>query len=100
MPRPIRVAIVDDSTLMRRLLSEALASVPDLTVVGTAQDPFEAREMIKATNPDVLTLDVDMPRMDGLTFLEKIMTLRPMPVVMVSSLTQKGAEVALRALEM
>jgi two-component system chemotaxis response regulator CheB len=69
-------------------------------VVGVAQDPFVAREMIKTFNPDVLTLDIEMPRMDGLAFLEKIMTLRPMPVVMISSLTQKGADAALRALEM
>jgi len=97
---PIRVLIVDDSALVRQMLGQILASDPSITVVGAAPDPFVAREMIKALNPDVLTLDIEMPRMDGLAFLEKIMTLRPMPVVMVSSLTQKGAATALRALEM
>jgi two-component system chemotaxis response regulator CheB len=99
MPQ-IRVLIVDDSALVRKLLTQILASDPAITVVGAAPDPFVARDMIKSLNPDVLTLDIEMPRMDGLVFLEKIMTLRPMPVVMVSSLTQKGADTALRALEM
>jgi two-component system chemotaxis response regulator CheB len=94
-----RVLIVDDSALIRQVLTRVLESDPSITVVGAAPDPFVAREMIKALNPDVLTLDIEMPRMDGLAFLEKIMALRPMPVVMVSSLTQKGAETALRALE-
>ncbi|EWY39822.1 chemotaxis protein [Skermanella stibiiresistens SB22] len=100
MGKPIRVAIVDDSALMRRMLTEALAAEPGFEVVGHAADPFEAREMIKRANPDVLTLDVEMPRMDGLTFLEKIMTLRPMPVVMVSTLTREGADATVRALEL
>jgi two-component system chemotaxis response regulator CheB len=95
-----RVLIVDDSAFVRQVLSEMLASDPSITVVGAAPDPIVAREMIKALNPDVVTLDIEMPRMDGLAFLEKIMTLRPMPVVMISSLTQKGADTALRALEM
>ena len=100
MGKPIRVAIVDDSALMRRMLTEALAAEPGFEVVGHAADPYEAREMIKSANPDVLTLDVEMPRMDGLTFLEKIMTLRPMPVVMVSTLTREGADATVRALEL
>ncbi len=96
----IRVLIVDDSALVRQLLTEMLSSDPAIEVVGVAADPFAAREKIKRLDPDVLTLDIEMPKMDGLAFLEKIMTLRPMPVVMVSSLTQKGADVTLRALEM
>ncbi len=98
-PGPIRVLIVDDSALMRELLTAMLSSDPGIAVVGSAADPLAAREQIKLLNPDVLTLDVEMPRMDGIAFLEKIMTLRPMPVVMVSSLTQEGAEATLRALE-
>jgi two-component system chemotaxis response regulator CheB len=98
--KQIRVLIVDDSAFVRQVLSELLSSEPSIAVVGTAPDPIVAREMIKALNPDVVTLDIEMPRMDGLAFLEKIMTLRPMPVVMISSLTQKGADAALRALEM
>lgn len=96
----IRALIVDDSALMRDLLSTMLNADPEIEVVGTAGDPYQAREAIKKLNPDVITLDVEMPRMDGLSFLEKIMTLRPMPVVMVSSLTQRGAEVTIRALEL
>jgi len=96
----IRVLIVDDSALVRQMLTQILASDAGITVVGAAPDPLVARDMIKALNPDVLTLDIEMPRMDGLVFLEKIMTLRPMPVLMISSLTQKGADTALRALEM
>ncbi|QGU32526.1 protein-glutamate methylesterase/protein-glutamine glutaminase [Thermochromatium tepidum] len=96
----IRVLVVDDSALMRQLLTEILNSAPDIEVVGSAQDPYVARERIKALNPDVLTLDVEMPRMDGLTFLRNLMRLRPMPVVMVSSLTAQGAEVTLQALEL
>jgi two-component system chemotaxis response regulator CheB len=95
----IRVLVVDDSALVRQMLSQLLASDPAIAVVGAAPDPLVAREMIKSLNPDVVTLDIEMPRMDGLAFLEKIMTLRPMPVVMISSLTQKGADTALRALE-
>jgi two-component system, chemotaxis family, protein-glutamate methylesterase/glutaminase len=96
----IRVLIVDDSALVRKLLTQMLATAGDIDVVGTAADPFAARERIKQLNPDVITLDVEMPRMDGITFLENLMRLRPMPVVMVSSLTQQGAEVTLRALEL
>lgn len=97
---PIRVLIVDDSALMRQVLSEILSSAPGIEVVGTAPDPYAARERIKTLQPDVLTLDIEMPRMDGLSFLEKLMALRPMPVVVVSTLTQKGADTALRALEL
>lgn len=100
MPRKIRVVVVDDSTLMREMLKDILSREPDMEVAGTARDPFEARELIKASNPDVVTLDVEMPRMDGLSFLEKIMTLRPTPVVMVSSLTREGADATIRALEL
>lgn len=96
----IRVLIVDDSLLMRKMLSEILSSDPQLEVVEMAKDPYDAREKIKRTNPDVITLDVEMPRMHGIDFLEKIMTLRPMPVVMISSLTQEGADVTLRSLEL
>jgi len=98
--KPISVLIVDDSAFVRQVLTEMLSSDPGIVVVGAAPNPIVARDMIKALNPDVLTLDIEMPRMDGLAFLERIMTLRPMPVVMISSLTQKGAETALRALEM
>ncbi len=91
--------IVDNSAVMRQLLSSVLADDPEIEVVGTAADPHIARERIKALNPDVVTLDVEMPHMDGLTFLRKIMTLRPMPVVMISTLTQRGAETTLEALE-
>ena len=96
----IRVLVVDDSALMRQMLSAILSSDPAIEVVGTAPDPLVAREKIKALNPDVLTLDVEMPRVDGLAFLEKLMALRPMPVVMVSSLTESGAEVTLKAMEL
>ena len=98
--KKISVLIVDDSALMRQMLTQMLAGEVDIEVVGTAQDPHDAREKIKKLNPDVLTLDIEMPQMDGLTFLEKVMTLRPMPVIMVSTLTQKGAEETLRALEL
>ncbi|MGQ3058340.1 MAG: protein-glutamate methylesterase/protein-glutamine glutaminase [Nevskia sp.] len=96
----IKVLIVDDSALMRQLLTEIMSGDRELEVVGAAPDPFVARDLIKALNPDVLTLDVEMPKMDGLTFLENLMRLRPMPVVMVSSLTEKGAEVTLQAMEL
>ena len=96
----IKVLIVDDSALVRRLLSEIFGADNSFEVVGTASDPYVARDKIKKLNPDVITLDVEMPRMDGITFLENLMRLRPMPVVMVSSLTQRGAEVTLRALEL
>lgn len=95
-----RVVVVDDSALMRRILTEMINSDPELIVVGAAADPFAARERIRASNPDVITLDVEMPRMDGLAFLEKIMSLRPTPVVMVSSLTEAGAATTVRALEL
>ena len=94
----IRVLVVDDSALMRQLLTEVLSTTTDIEVVATAPDPLIARDKIKQLNPDVLTLDVEMPRMDGLTFLENLMRLRPMPVVMVSSLTERGAEVTMQAL--
>ncbi len=97
---PYKVLIVDDSSLMRQLLTQIISSDPDLEVIGTAGDPFIAREKIKALHPDVLTLDVEMPRMDGLTFLEKLMRGHPMPVVMISSLTESGAETTLRALSL
>jgi two-component system chemotaxis response regulator CheB len=98
MSKSCRVLIVDDSALMRQLLTQILGSDPEIEVIGTAGDPFVAREKIKVLNPDVLTLDIEMPRMDGLTFLEKLMRGHPMPVIMISSLTDKGAETTLRAL--
>jgi two-component system chemotaxis response regulator CheB len=97
---PYKVLIVDDSALMRELLAKILGSDPALQVIGSAGDPYVAREKIKALNPDVLTLDIEMPRMDGLTFLEKLMRGHPMPVVMISSLTEKGADTTLRALSL
>jgi two-component system chemotaxis response regulator CheB len=98
--RPIRVLIIDDSALVRKLLTELLRTDTGIEVVGTAPDAFVARSKIKALNPDVLTLDVEMPKMDGVTFLRNLMRLRPMPVVMVSSLTERGAEVTLDALSL
>ncbi len=95
---PIRVLVVDDSALVRQLLTAVLSEDPGIEVVGTASDPYRARDQIKRLRPDVLTLDVEMPRMDGLTFLRNLMRLHPMPVVMVSSLTEKGAEATLDAL--
>jgi len=94
----IRVLIVDDSALVRQLLTEILSSDPVIEVVGTASDPYIARDKIKLLKPDVLTLDVEMPKMDGITFLANLMRLHPMPVVMVSSLTEKGADITLNAL--
>jgi two-component system, chemotaxis family, protein-glutamate methylesterase/glutaminase len=96
----IKVAIVDDSALIRSVMTEIVNSQPDMEVVGVAPDPLVARELIKRVNPDVLTLDVEMPKMDGLDFLEKLMRLRPMPVLMVSSLTERGSEITMRALEL
>lgn len=96
--RPIRVLIVDDSALVRSLLTDILGAAADIEVVGVAADAHAAREKIKRLNPDVLTLDVEMPKMDGITFLRNLMRLRPMPVVMVSSLTERGADVTLDAL--
>ncbi len=97
---PIRVLVIDDSAVMRKLLTEFINSQPDLEVVGAAPDAPTAREMIKTVNPDVLTLDVAMPKMDGLEFLERLMRLRPMPVVMVSSYTEAGSDTTLKALEL
>ena len=99
MSNPVRVLVVDDSATMRSLISAVLRRDPEISVVGTAADPLEARAAIKELNPDVITLDVEMPNMNGLEFLEKIMRLRPMPVVMVSTLTQAGTNVTLAALE-
>jgi two-component system chemotaxis response regulator CheB len=96
----IKVLVVDDSALIRSLLTEIINSQNDMEVVGAAPDPLVAREMIKQLNPDVLTLDVEMPKMDGLDFLERLMRLRPMPVLMVSTLTEKGSEITMRALEL
>jgi two-component system chemotaxis response regulator CheB len=96
----IKVLIVDDSALIRSVMREIISSQPDMEVVGVAPDPIIARDLIRRTNPDVLTLDVEMPKMDGLDFLEKLMRLRPMPVVMVSSLTERGSEITMRALEL
>ena len=96
----IRVLTVDDSALMRQVLATLLSRDPGIEVIGSAPDPFIAREKIKALNPDVITLDVEMPKMDGLTFLEKLMRGHPMPVVMVSSLTEAGCQTTLRALEL
>jgi two-component system chemotaxis response regulator CheB len=98
--KKIRVLVVDDSALMRRLLTALLSRDPAIEIVGAAADPYFAREKIRKLSPDVLTLDVEMPRMDGLTFLEKLMRGRPMPVVMVSALTEAGCETTLRALEL
>jgi two-component system chemotaxis response regulator CheB len=97
---PTRVLIVEDSPIMQRLLADLIGRDRELEVVGIASDPYEARELVKALRPDVMTLDVEMPRMDGLTFLERLMRLHPMPVVMVSSLTERDAEASLRALEL
>ncbi|MDH5485789.1 MAG: response regulator, partial [Gammaproteobacteria bacterium] len=96
----IRVLIVDDSALIRQMLTELLSTANDIEVVGSAPDPLVARDKIKRLNPDVITLDVEMPKMDGLTFLSNLMRLHPMPVVMVSSLTQKGADTTFQALEL
>jgi two-component system chemotaxis response regulator CheB len=96
----IRVVVVDDSALVRGLLGEIINRQRDMQCVGVAADPLAARELIRAVNPDVITLDVEMPRMDGIDFLSRLMRLRPTPVVMVSTLTERGAEVTLRALEL
>ena len=97
--KKIRVLIVDDSALIRGVMTEILSEDPEIEVVGTAPDPYVARDKIKTLQPDVLTLDVEMPKMDGLTFLKKLMAARPMPVVMVSSLTEQGAATTMQALE-
>ena len=96
----IKVLIIDDSALIRSILKEVINSYPDMVAIGATANPLQARDMIKTLNPDVLTLDVEMPEMDGLTFLEKLMRLRPIPVLMISSLTERGSEAALRALEL
>ncbi|MGB6947135.1 MAG: chemotaxis response regulator protein-glutamate methylesterase [Bryobacteraceae bacterium] len=97
--RKIRVLIVDDSAIVRKMLAEALAGEPDLEVVGTAPDPFVARDKILSLRPDVLTLDIEMPRMDGLTFLKKLMRFHPLPVIVISSLAQSSSQAALEALQ-
>jgi two-component system chemotaxis response regulator CheB len=100
MTNKTRVVVVDDSALVRGLLAEIIDRQDDMCCIGAASDPLVAREMIRNLNPDVITLDIEMPRMDGLDFLSRLMRLRPMPVVMVSTLTERGAEVTLRALEL
>jgi len=95
-----KVVVVDDSALVRSILTEIINRQTDMECIGAAADPLVAREMIRTLNPDVITLDVEMPRMDGLDFLSRLMRLRPMPVVMVSTLTERGAEVTLKALEL
>ena len=97
--KPVRVLVVDDSASMRALICATLAADPGIVVVGQAADPLQAREAIKSLNPDVMTLDIEMPKMNGLEFLEKVMRLRPLPVIMVSSLTDKGAAAAVSAME-
>ena len=98
--KKIRVVVVDDSALVRSLLAEIINRQQDMECVGTANDPLIAREMIRELNPDVITLDIEMPKMDGIEFLGRLMRLRPMPVVMISTLTERGAEVTMRALEL
>jgi two-component system chemotaxis response regulator CheB len=98
--RKVRVLIVDDTRTMRGMIRAVVSRAPEIEVVGEAGDPYEARELIRALNPDVITLDVEMPRMDGLAFLERIMRLRPMPVVMVSSRTTENSHAAIRALSL
>jgi len=98
--KKIRVIVVDDSALVRSLLTEIINRQPDMECVGTANDPLVARELIRELNPDVITLDIEMPRMDGIDFLERLMRLRPTPVVMISTLTEHGAEVTMKALEL
>lgn len=100
MTKSIRVLIVDDSLLIQQILSRILSNAPDIEVVGVAADPFEARDKIKLLKPDVLTLDIEMPRMDGITFLKNLMRLHPLPVVMISTLTHKGADITLEALSL
>ncbi|MDX1488727.1 MAG: chemotaxis response regulator protein-glutamate methylesterase [Acidiferrobacterales bacterium] len=97
---PVKVLIVDDSALIRKVLTEILSEDPDIEVVGTAGDPYIARNKIKELNPDMITLDVEMPRMDGIAFLRNLMRLRPMPVLMISTLTEKGGPITLEALEL
>ena len=96
--KKIRVLIIDDSLLIRKVLTGVLNTAPDIEVIGAAEDPLVAREMIKQLNPDVLTLDIEMPHMNGLTFLRNLMRLRPTPVVMISALTEQGADATLNAM--
>src|SRR3990167_9722639 len=96
--KKVRVVIVEDSKLMQRFLTDILSSDPDITVIGAVSDPLLARDLIKKTNPDVLTLDIMLPHMDGITFLKNLMRLHPMPVVMVSTLTESESPIALEAL--
>ena len=96
----IKVLIVDDSAVVRQVMSEVLGSDPELEVIATAADPYQAAQKIADQVPDVITLDVEMPRMDGLTFLQKLMSQHPIPVVMCSSLAEEGSETALKALEL
>lgn len=98
--KKINVLVVDDSAMIRKLVTKILTSDPEINVIGTAADPFIARDKIKALNPDVLTLDIEMPKMDGISFLKNVMRLRPMPIVMLSTLTSKGAESTLEALRL
>ena len=100
MKKKIRVVVVDDSALVRGLLTEIINREDDMECIGAANDPLIAREMIRDLNPDVITLDIEMPKMDGIDFLSRLMRLRPMPVVMISTLTERGAEVTMRALEL
>ena len=96
----IKVLVIDDSALIRNILKEIINEQADMTVVGAAPDPLVAREMIRTLNPDVLTLDIEMPNMNGLSFLKRLMRVRPMPVVLLSSHTQEGSDIAFRALAM
>ncbi|HEY9104756.1 chemotaxis response regulator protein-glutamate methylesterase [Chitinimonas sp.] len=100
MRKTIRVVVVDDSPLMRKLLTEIINSEPDMEVVGAAPDPLAARELIRALSPDAITLDIEMPKMNGLDFLDKLMRLKPTPVIMISTLTESGSDIALRAMEL
>ena len=95
--KKVKVLIVDDSAVIRQILTQIISNHDDLEVVGTAADPYIAREKIKQLVPDVITLDVEMPRMDGITFLKNLMRLRPMPVIMISTLTEAGADITLEA---
>ena len=99
MTRKIRVLIVDDSSVVRKIITDALSCDPEIEVVGTAPDPYVAREKILELNPDVMTLDMEMPRMDGLTFLKILQKHRPLPVIVISSITQAGSQTAFDALE-
>src|SRR5579871_6632044 len=99
MSEPIRVLIVDDSAVVRQTMSEVLSADPEIEIIGTASDPFVAAERMKEQAPDVILMDIEMPRMDGLTFLQKIMSQHPIPVIICSSLAEQGAQNAFRAME-